>query len=80
MDDDLMIYNVRGAANRLDCSRGWIHQLVQKHLLQAYTFGDTGELVEHHYEPKNPRQGQGMLFFEDDIARYETSYNQKKIK
>lgn len=78
-DEDLQIYNVKGAALRLDCSIGWIHQLVQKGLLQAYAFDDKGELVEHRYEPDKPRQGQGLLFFEDDIVKYERRFRAGKI-
>ena len=78
MEDDLTIYNVRGAAHRLDCSVGWIHQLVKQKLLQAYTFDAKGELVQYAYEPGKPRQGQGLLFFEDDIVKYESTYRTVK--
>jgi hypothetical protein len=62
------VLNTKGAARRLGCSQTWVHKLVAKGMLKAYTYDENGMLVEHCQQAK--RQGQGFYFFAHDVDLY----------
>ena len=61
------IYNVVGAAHRLDVATTTIHKQVQEGRLKAYVFDDEGELVPHQKRGRAGRTGQTLLFKEQDL-------------
>ena len=63
------VLNTKGAARQLGCSETWIHKLVAAGKLKAYIYDSEGVLVEHQKDQK--RQGQGLYFLAEDLARYQ---------
>ena len=59
--------NVKGASDRLHCSKVWIHKLVSKGQLRAYAYVD-GVLME--YAPGSS-QGTPLSFREEDIDTFQ---------
>lgn len=56
--------NVKGAAERLGCSKVWIHRLVAAGQLRSYAFSEEGELIEHI---PGTAKGTPLFFSEKDI-------------
>jgi hypothetical protein len=60
--------NTKGAAAFLGCTQNWIHKLVARRLLIAHNYNSQGTLELH--DPDNPRQGQGLYFYPENLKQY----------
>lgn len=69
------VLNTKGAARPLGCSETWIHKLVAAGKLKAYIYDAEGVLVEHQQDQK--RQGQGLYFLAEDLARYQPAVQRR---
>jgi hypothetical protein len=71
------ILNTKGAAANLGCSVNWIHKLVYEGKIKARIYNDEGVLVER--EIGSPRQGQGLYFYESDLAGYQPGVKRRPM-
>ncbi len=61
------MYNVVGAAHRLDVAATTIHKQVREGRLNAYVFDDEGNMILHQKRGREGRAGQTLLFKEEDL-------------